>query len=1159
MKKTLSLTLLSLVAICAHAKHDGSFLHKLTRNYQTEHLSWFEKPQSGPLKTLFIVSRRGGREVIEAAQRMSLDFEAVTLVNSREVAKENIYEGAIDGTGMHEKEMELVRAVDKKYDLIVIGNFKFDALPAEVQLKILKQVVAGTGLVMVYPFKTRFKKIFSKPIPGAAEQLLKGVPRNGLPEALDKVSDDQLIKTYELGKGRIATIDYKDPHGAHYQGMTLTVKNLYSDRWPAQYENNMLLPLRAMAWAARRFKAGLKSFSFSNNTADFRFAGMIKDAKLKIRVRNIFNSTVFTTSKGLTAGTAACKLPALPGGNYYVDYIVSGNSGNLTFGSREITVASPVGTVKVTTDSESYPENAEFKAEVTLEKALNVPGSVKIEIIDSPYGRIWFKKQLHLKTGTKTLSFKVSDYALPTLAGYLRCVIERKGVPVALGEKLLFFPKRKLETYMTMAWDGVPDAYLGRLYAGQVVDKLRWRAGLSHPSPGGTNARSGATLDARFVPYMVRIGLKSNNGKTEQYSWFFIPKDAKPELAAVKDDQSFYNPKVRDLWKRGIKYRIENLPAYGPAVYTLGDENFFNYNCGFSPSDGPAFTQFIKDRYKTISVLNREWGTSYKSFNEVKHFTPKEAKDKKMYAAWFDHRKFIEKQYADMHHFLAAEIKKYDPAAIVGAEGSVPGDLELTISKLDFWGPYSKLVDDELLRSLAPEKMRMLWWGGYVGSHGGRGSFPMPLWKDLLTGNVNGNAWYSASVAGSESVIGSDMDFPRYVKELMPHLNQLRDGLAQLLITTPLRNDGIAILASHASDSAKYLDERFINPSDSAGEFIRFCYRNGLNFDFVTGRLIKRGALKNKKILFLFGTTALSSDECAAVSDFARNGGMVVADMNPGLLNEYLRSLKENPLKQLFGPANLASTKQPKLNGVNIETKLNNVLIKFNALKALSAPEQKVMQIHKIGKGQAILLNFTLGAASSTASAQTPIDHFLASLLKSTGITPPVKVTGLPGANRIIRVRQTGDIEVVGVLADKNDLGKTASMDFGRKLWIYQAGKGLIANAATIKPAFKLPLQVYCGFNTQQQAPAVSADKAVIAPGGKIKFSLAKVRKGAVLFLQIQAPDGKILGLRSRVIENNGTPDIVVPFAYNDKKGSYQIMLTDVATNLVKAIKINLK
>ena len=90
-------------------------------------------------------------------------------------------------------------------------------------------------------------------------------------------------------------------------------------------------------------------------------------------------------------------------------------------------------------------------------------------------------------------------------------------------------------------------------------------------------------------------------------------------------------------------------------------------------------------------------------------------------------RQFMEKAYSDLHHFLADEIRKVHPGAKVGAEGSRPAEMEQTIDTLEFWGPYSRLVEDEVLRCLGRDKFRTLWWGGYVGSHGGRGKYPMPL------------------------------------------------------------------------------------------------------------------------------------------------------------------------------------------------------------------------------------------------------------------------------------------------------------------------------------------------------------------------------------------------------------------------------------------------
>ena len=121
------------------------------------------------------------------------------------------------------------------------------------------------------------------------------------------------------------------------------------------------------------------------------------------------------------------------------------------------------------------------------------------------------------------------------------------------------------------------------------------------------------------------------------------------------EDESFCRPEVRKLWAKGIKYQIKNLDKYNPAVFVLGDENFFSYDAGYGKSDEKGFRGFVKEKYISIDRLNHEWESSYKSFNEVKHYPLAEAKDKKIFPAWFDHRQYMEKMYADIHHFLSRE------------------------------------------------------------------------------------------------------------------------------------------------------------------------------------------------------------------------------------------------------------------------------------------------------------------------------------------------------------------------------------------------------------------------------------------------------------------------------------------------------------------------
>ena len=746
---------------------------------------------------------------------------------------------------------------------------------------------------------------------------------------------------------------------------------------------------------------------------------------------------------------------------------------------------------------------------------------------------------------------------MPTLAGYLKCVVKQEGQPLAVKEELLFFPDYRLEDYLEYCFGGVNGEHLGPIYANQIVDGLGWRAGLNHPTTDGTNVAQAALLNQRTIPYVVRIMLeKGEKGEIKQGNWFFLPASQAAAQKALKGDESFADPEVRKLWSEGIKFRVKNLSNYSPVVYGLGDENAFSYDAGFGKADSIAFKDFLKQKYDSIGTLNQEYKTNYKSFDEVKHITQQEAKDQKNFPAWYDHRQYMEKMYADLHHFLAGEIKKYDPDAKVGAEGSVPGDLEQTIKGLEFWGPYSDLVMDEVLRSIGPEKIRALWWGGYTGSHGGRNQYPLPLWKDLLTGNVNGNAWYIASI-WSDGVLGSDMDYAHYAKELMPHLLRLQNGEAQLLINTPLEKDGIAILWSHASDSAKMLEQKFINPSDSAGTFIRFCYANALNFDFLTESMLNK--LKYYKVLCLFGASSINDKARTAILDYVSNGGIVLADANPGILNNFLRPTEKNQLEELFGKITYAGTSTPEVRELNLKTEFNGKPLILQAAKAGMIAGARPFTVTRYGKGQAILLNFTLSGVGATSSKTASLNNFLLDLLNAAGITPPVKISGIVPDDAIIRVRVRDGFRLIGLMTGKNDLGKTATISMAQPAYIYDPETGLIKQGDKVEIKLDKPFKLISCFDRQQQKPeiALSSEKAV--PGKPVSLALKDFAPGTVLLLEIKDPSGKLMPLRKQVIAVGKQKEISIYFAFNDLPGNYMLALTDVATGLKSEKSLLLK
>ena len=246
----------------AQEKHPGEYLKIIHTDYETPHATWAKPYAHGPLRALIIVPRReAARDVVELWQRMDLDFEAVVTSSSRVVGADNRYDARVEGTSSKEKAEELRAKLKRSYDVIVIANFDFDAIPTEFQYQILRKVVDGTGLVLTYLRPTDLD-LFRKPIEGVAERLCDGIPFSGLPwwpetfvaeRELESVSDipAELISTWQVGKGRMAVVDWGPPPATHYGGAGMTPQLDFGPELPTYYDYYDSLLARVLYWASQ--------------------------------------------------------------------------------------------------------------------------------------------------------------------------------------------------------------------------------------------------------------------------------------------------------------------------------------------------------------------------------------------------------------------------------------------------------------------------------------------------------------------------------------------------------------------------------------------------------------------------------------------------------------------------------------------------------------------------------------------------------------------------------------------------------------------------------------------------------------------------------------------------------------------------------------------
>ena len=530
-------------------------------------------------------------------------------------------------------------------------------------------------------------------------------------------------------------------------------------------------------------------------------------------------------------------------------------------------------------------------------------------------------------------------------------------------------------------------------------------------------------------------------------------------------------------------FKHKRIDLYPLAEYGLGDEIVVPWEACLTPDDDKAYAAMLKERYGDTGKLNAEWGRGYASFDAVPHLSPGDAITKKQYPEWLAHRRLITKTSGNRLKVFAEEIKRRDPSAKSGCDGTWAGNgfnMEEVLANPDigWWGLYSRLPESEILRSLRPDMDLTYVWGWVTPNE----TYPEAPWYNLLAGTGRHSNWF---ISGPY-ILGANLaaDYRPFHEKLSVELEKLRRGPAQLLNSVPLKFDGMAIWESFDSNSASLLgDSRFVNPKDSALPLISIAYQSGINFDFIVRHNMAE-KLKNYKVLFLCGASSLSQYEREQLLSYVKNGGTIVADTPPGLMNDSFKVLAGSQLPELFGDFKPESLPAPAMAPIKVAADLDGHAIKFDC-EASSFPGIAPFTVRRHGKGRAVLLNFTLATAKLHCEPGA-MDKFLLELLGACGIKPTVKTTGLP-VESVVRVREGKGFELVGLtnralaLAGK-DAGE-GTLTFSKPGYIYEVGKGLAVKGDNVKFQFAPPFKLYALFDRSRKPPRSSCPARWRAPG----------------------------------------------------------------------------
>ncbi len=664
------------------------------------------------------------------------------------------------------------------------------------------------------------------------------------------------------------------------------------------------------------------------------------------------------------------------------------------------------------------------------------------------------------------------------------------------------------------------------------------------------------------------------------------------EETAIKENKCVNDP---DLFSKLLDFQDRHWKggqAHPVFVYNMYDEGI-SATCCQSPHCLGAYRGWLKEQYyDDLNALNTEWGSAYKSWDEVAPLDPKdnleeEAKKKGNYARWSDRKCFGEVNFC--RRMLGEQIKrakKFDPFARLGfeASGEFGIEIEELLANSGFWCPYDGL-QTELVRSLKPAGYVSGFWIGYD-----KDADPLiaKAWRMVMKGS-NSIWWWMLPGRGKYHgwLAPNDEPYPAGKELLEECVLPLRRGLGDLMIRLDRPHDGVALYYSETSAHASGLGtsdtfSAVVAAHESLARLVQDC---GYTWIYTTKKRLLAGDLQKQKIklLVLPFTQALGQDEVDALRAFAEAGGIVLADLRPGVSSGHCRPLEHGPADALFGIERTGPGKAERMDGsaqvafmggtlpLELSNSRADAEIKAAGASVGAMIDQKpVFFVNRIGQGVAVLLNFHLNQ-DPRAEWWLPSDgernlargkhrrDFFRSLLAATGLKQRIGRTNGVGGELLGTETVTwskGGVSLYGLYSDSSD-ATTAEIVLPGKLYAFDlrtGGKGLTdrVKIKTLRPGYA---EFVAAYPYDPGKPEVRSSATTVIGGQTIEF--------AISMSGVPADESGIFSFSTRLVNPVGEWVDVIPwsaqgvggkavvpvkFAHNDMPGEWRLEVREVTT-----------
>lgn len=1069
------------------------------------------------------------------------------------------------------------------------------------------------------------KELTAVPVPEAPALLAAGIPYERLPGfrlgPQDKEKGFQKVAAlFQYGKGRVARLGLAGGWGLLANA---------SDTNDLDYEYYQSFAIKLLLWAAGKepalqlkgFPAALTAEHSAGGSGQlaFELAGEGKYT-LSLAVRSpekLFRvPAVPVASPGVQQGAVVLRpvaqatvqvsapgpvqiaLPALPAGSYFVDVELSRDGRKAAWATAALTVTAParIAEVKLAPPfiDVSGGKAATLAASAVLQGVPPAGSRVRFSLVDN-YDCLLAEREVSVAPGAAAVeaAFPIKSFA--TTLGKVRAELDAGSdvLDVAVGRFTAV--RRDWDRFLFAGWAGFPGDHSGNIYA-RVLARL------------GFDAGRGMKVTFDTLEAADTVALPGYSGLPRQAF------DITPERQKRADEAT---AKLK-----------EQLP-FDPVAYYCGDE--IDYGGGDElPGRIVEFRKFLQARYGTIAALNRQWDSHYASFEEVYPLARKAAltdaekgkltlekeylegaKATGNYSRWVDQWLSNYKAFNDMARNPRKVIRAFDPHARVGVDcpmwpfTTTGHDWYTFLQEFEMFAPYGRegeIQPYEEARSYArPGTLLGMEYGGYLYNASARREELTDVewqrwrvWHGLLRGFTS-TWWYQLTPPGNESSISPGLLPVPTLEEYARQLAIIRNGYYTLYTRAKRDYGPIAIHDSIPSRLVTSLLRDFGNERPFAVHFAMQVLRNvaGRPYTFVANEQIKKGGLKGYKVLIMPSSLAIGDAEAKELRRFVQTGGLLIADVRPGIADEAGRVGDNKLMAELFG---LAWKKElgrkmvlGEVSGAYKGIAIRNPAQKFPADPAVELKGAKALcevegiplvTWHDVGAGTAVCLNIPFNYYEGYPTPDHLYgyvgepDHnklvgsILAAILQAHHVGRPVQVETpggqwLPGLDASYHT--AGAAQYVGLTKERmsNVEGESEVVVHApRPGHVYDmlSGRYLGAEGTWRVRLAPADVQLFSILPYQVRGLKVSLKQAAFRRGTAIEGEVTIERSAGravmhVVNVQVTRPDGESIRYLARNLETaGGRAAFSLPLALNEPAGSYTLTFTDAASGVKQTV-----